>query len=372
MNRMIGRFLILGVVGLAASLCDQSTARADWPWGGCCGYRGYTYGAGYYPYSLGSFSGGYWPSSYYAGYPTWGSYYGGGCCGTSGCGTCGGCGSGCGGSCWGGSCCATSGCGSSCCGVTGGCGSLGCGSYGCGGCSSGCGLACGSDCSGGCGVAGSGCGAVTTPPGTKPKPVPDGEFQPRTYDPGAPTPAERTPRRGPRPDSGDGGPAPLPGGAGGAGPAGPPAAGMDAEPGAGKPYTRERSGDGTKPPAGKAPADGFESPAASPATKSPSSTTPPKDGDVPFETKKPLAPIPQRDTKKKAPVTAPDDSPSADAGSSKPALTLQDRMTWHLTGVSRPTFGEIARRSAPVPERLTPSTSDWAVLSSDRTDIVRR
>jgi hypothetical protein len=376
MNRMIGRFLILGVVGLAASLCDQSAARADWPWGGCCGYSGYTYGVGYYPYSLGSFSGGYWPSSYYVGYPSWGSYYwpGGGCCGTSGCCGSGCCGSGCGGSCWGGSCCATSGCGS-CCGVSGGCGS-------------GCGLACGPDCcgTGGCGTTSSGCGAVTPAPGTRPKPVPEGDFQPRTYDPGSPAPAERSPRRGPRTDSGESSPAPLPGPTGAAGP---PAAGADADPGTARPYARDRSLDGTKAPASKsAPADNtFETPAAAPATKSPSSTSPAKEGE-PFETKKPLVPVPQRDTKKKAPMSTPEDAPSADSGTSSapdnshspkkpvaqqaPALTLQDRTTWHLTGVSRPTFGQIARLSAPVPERLTSSRSDWAVLSSDGTDLVRR
>ena len=156
MNRTIGRFLILGVVGLALSLGGRSTAEAQWSWwdGGYynygVGYAPYAYGYGYSPYSTN-----YWPSQYYVGYGSY-SLWPGSCCG--GCGTCGG---GCGSSC--GSCCGISSyCSSGCCGAGscgGGCGVASCG----GGCGSGCGLACAPSCgcSGGCGVSGSsGCGAT--------------------------------------------------------------------------------------------------------------------------------------------------------------------------------------------------------------------
>jgi hypothetical protein len=55
-----------------------------------------------------------------------------------------------------------------------------------------------------------------------------------------------------------------------------------------------------------------------------------------------------------------------------PALTLQDRATWRLAGTSRPIFGRIANRPAPIPERLNPSAGDWAVLSTDEAQVVRR
>ena len=134
----------------------------------------------------------------------------------------------------------------------------------------------------------------------------------------------------------------------------------------------------------------------------PSTTTPPLGGapkdDVPFETKKPIL---QRGTDKKAPISTPDDPAPEDTSSTKkakpatnpdlkkpsaeledksdertrqnaPALTLQDRSTWQLTGVSRPLFGRIANRPAPTPERLTSSSGDWAVFSADEAQVVRR
>jgi hypothetical protein len=384
MNRTTGRFLILGLLALTISLGGWSSAGADWPWDGGYygGYPAYTYGAGYYPSTLGSFGGSYWPSSYYVGYPTWCSYYWpGSCCG----GSCGG-GSCCGSSCWGGSCCGTSSCyaSSGCCGLGSCCGSVGCG----GACGSGCGLACGSGCYGcggcgsGCGTAGGGCGAAAPTPAGKLKPTPDGEFKPRTYDPDAPgAPAERPPR-----------PAPTPG----AGAIGPPAAGPDPDAGSGRPYARgDRPGDTPKaaPPAKSTPE--FESPAPA-TTKPPAGAAP--DKDPPFgtnEAKKPTVPIPGRGADKKAPITAPDDpalqdgvpdpkfkselkKPSAEnPGDNQPqkkgpALTLQDRSTWRLTGVSRPLFGQIAQSSAPLPERLSPSTGDWAVFSTEEAQVVRR
>jgi hypothetical protein len=387
MNRTFGKFLVLGVVALAAFVGDSSTSQADWPWWG--GYPTYSYGVGYYPYGQ-AYSTNYWPSSYYVGYGSyslypsygWSGYgsYGCGtsCCGSSGCGT---------------SCCGSSFCGSPCggcssCGSSGCCGSGGCGFSGCGSpCGGGCGLACGPSCggcgAGGCGTAGSGCGATTLPPGTKPKPVPDEGFTPRTYDPDAPAPRPGPAERPTRPA-----PATAPIG-------GPPAAtGTEADPGTGR-YSRDRSGDGvTRPPATQ-PKDNFDAPVTKPA---PSSTSPPggtpKDTEPPFNTeaKKPLAPVQQRGTDKKAPIATPDDDGSQDVPKSKtdlkkpsaenpdreqpqkkgPALTLQDRSTWHLTGISRPLFGQIARNAAPLPERLSPSTADWAVFSADEAQVVRR
>ena len=214
MNRTLGRFLILGVVGLVLSLGGRSTAEAQWSWwdGGYynygVGYAPYAYGYGYSPYSTN-----YWPSQYYVGYGSY-SLWPGSCCG--GCGTCGG---GCG------SCGVSSYCGSGCSGV-GGCGG-GCGVASCGGlCGSGCGLACAPSCgcSGGCGVSG-GCGA--TAPAGKPKPVPDGEFQPRTYDPDAPPrPNERSPKPAPSTSAG--------------GLVSPPPAGADVDTGAGR-FSRDRA-----------------------------------------------------------------------------------------------------------------------------------
>jgi hypothetical protein len=383
MNRTIGRFLILGVVGLALSLGGRSTAKAQWSWwdGGYynygVGYSPYAYGYGYSPYSTN-----YWPSQYYTSYgsyysPWSTSYWPGSCCG--GCSSCGG---GCGSSC--GSCCGiSSGCSSGCCGI-GGC-SGGCGVASCGGfCGSGCTLACGPSCgcSSGCGTS-SGCGASTPAPAGKPRPEPDGGFTPRpspTYDDAAPKPTERSPRT----------PLTNP-------PAGgsPPAAGMDADPGTGR-YSRDRAGDGLKP-APTQTKDNFDLPATKSGTTSPPAGGAPKD-DVPFETKKPIL---QRGADKKAPISTPDDPASEDTSSKKkakpdtnpdlkkpsaeledksnertrqnaPALTLQDRSTWHLTGVSRPLFGRIANRPAPTPERLTSSNGDWAVFSADEAQVVRR
>jgi hypothetical protein len=121
----------------------------------------------------------------------------------------------------------------------------------------------------------------------------------------------------------------------------------------------------------------------------PPSAATPKDVDPTFEAKKPLVPVPQ-----KAPISAPDNAGAPDATPSKaktdlkkpsaenrsdeqpqkkgPALTLQDRSTWHLTGLSRPLFGQIAQTAAPLPERLSPTTGDWAVFSADEGQIVRR
>lgn len=389
MNRSIGRLVILGIVGLVFLSSAPSIARAQWPWWDG-GYSGaYSYGVGYAPYGWGSYSTSYWPSSYYVGYGSyslWPAYS-------------------CGSPCCGSSCCGSSYCGSSCCpsagccgfGGCGGCGISGCGISSCGGCGisscgglcgSGCGLACGPGCcTGGCGSGGcgtslagpGGCGtaAPATPPGAKPQPVPDGKFVPRpspTYDDATP-PADRPPR-----------PAP-----GGAGPGTPPAAGTDADPGAGR-FARTRSGNG-KAPATQPPADGFDSPTQKTTPTAPASTAP-KDAEPTFEAKKPLAPVQQRGTDKKAPISPPDDAVPQDATptpksspdlkkpsaekkddrlpSKGPALTLQDRATWHLAGTSRPLFGRIANRPAPIPERLTSSAGDWAVFSADEAQVARR
>jgi hypothetical protein len=230
---------------------------------------------------------------------------------------------------------------------------------------------------------GSGCGATDLAPGAKPKPVPEPKFEPRTYDPDAPAPRPGSTERSPRPASPNG----L---------SGPPAAG-DPDAGA-KPYSRDRSGDGTtKPPAGGVPKDkdGFDVPVTKPA--GPPSAATPKDVDPTFgntEAKKPLVPVPQKGTDKKAPIAAPDEAGAPDATPSKaksdlkkpsaenrsdeqpqkkgPALTLQDRSTWRLSGLSRPLFGQIAQTAAPLPERLSPTTGDWAGFSADEAQIVRR
>ncbi len=392
MSRTVGRFLVLGVVALAASLGFGSTSQADWPWDGgypAYGY-GYNYAAGYSPYSASyypygtPYSTNYWPSSYYVGYGSYSlypSYAWPGCgCGNSCCAS-----SCCGSSCCGSSCGSCSSCVSSgCCGV-GGCGYSSCGSA----CGSGCGLACGSSCCGvgacgvgGCGV-GSGCGATNVAPGTKPKPVPDEKFEARPYDPDAPVPRPGSTERPPRPASPDGLSSPPPAG--------------DPDSGTSR-YNRGRPGDTTtKPPAGGVPKDkdGFEGPVPKPA--GPPSAATPKEPEPTFgttETKKPLVPVPQKGTDKKAPISAPDDAGAPDASPSKsktdlkkpsaenrsdeqpqkkgPALTLQDRSTWHLTGLSRPLFGQIAQTAAPLPERLSPTTGDWAVFSADEAQIVRR
>jgi hypothetical protein len=379
MNRSIGRLLILGTLGLALSFGDFSIAHAQWSWWGG-GYPGaYSYGVGYSPY-WGTYSTSYWPSSYYVGYGSyslWPSYScGSPCCGSSCCGS----------SCCGSSCCPSIGC----CGVSGcgGCGLSGCGISGCGGvCGSGCGLACGPDCcTGGCGtsLAGpGGCGttAPPTPPGAKPRPMPEDGFTPRGYDPGAePRPGDRPTRPG----------------AGGAGTGTPPAAGTDADTGTGR-YARSRSGNGTKAPPAQPPADNFDAPTQKTTPTTPASTVP-KDSEQTFETKKPSVPIEQRDTDKrspKAPIAPPDEAapqdpkptpkstpdlkkPSAEnKGNDQlrtkgPALTLQDRATWRLAGTSRPLFGRIANRPAPIPERLTSSGGDWAVFSADEAQVARR
>ncbi|HEV7998492.1 MAG TPA: hypothetical protein VGP63_01355, partial [Planctomycetaceae bacterium] len=88
MNRTVGRFLVLGVVALAASLGFGSTSQADWPWDGGYPMYGYNYTAGYSPYSYypygTSYSTNYWPSSYYVGYGSYSLYPSWGCgsCGT--------------------------------------------------------------------------------------------------------------------------------------------------------------------------------------------------------------------------------------------------------------------------------------------------
>jgi hypothetical protein len=99
-------------------------------------------------------------------------------------------------------------------------------------------------------------------------------------------------------------------------------------------------------------------------------------------------PIQQR-VDKRAPISPPDDpaqdpppatkkpksdeKPSArNTPAEAPALTLQDRATWRLAGISRPLFGRIANRPAPVPERVTSSTGDWAVFSADEAQVARR
>ena len=288
MNRSIGRLLILGTVGLALSFGDFSIAHAQWSWWGGGYPDAYSYGVGYAPY-WGTYSTSYWPSSYYVGYGSyslWPSYSCGSPC----------CGSSCGGSsCCGSSCSPSTGC----CGVSGcgGCGFSGCGISGCGGvCGSGCGLACGPDCcTGGCGtsLAGpGGCGttAPPTPPGAKPRPMPEDGFTPRGYDPGAePRPGDRT-----RP------------GAGGAGTATPSAAGPDADSGAGR-YARSRSGNGTKAPPAQPPADTFDAPVQKTTPTAPASTVP-KDSEQTFETKKPSVPIEQHGTDKKAPIAPPEDA----------------------------------------------------------------
>ncbi len=374
MNRTIGRFLVLGVLGLAVCFSGRSTAEAQWSWwdGGYYNYGvgyapySYGYGYGYYPYS--SY---YWPSSYYVGYGSYSlGYWPGSCCG--GCGTCGGgCGSACG-SC-GISCCSSGCCGISSCG--GGCGVAGCG------CGSGCTLACGPSCgcSSGCG---NGCGTSTPAPSGKPRPEPDGGFTPRTYDPDAAPPRsnERNPKA---PSTSTGGPGPAP-------------AAAEGDTGA-EHFSRGRTGDATKAPSSQPPKDNFDLPAtkAAPVTPPPGGGAP-KD-DAPFEAKKPAVPIPQRGADKKAPISTPDDA-APDPGSAKkaktdnntdlkkpsaeienertrenaPALTLQDRSTWRLTGVSRPLFGRIASRPTPTPERLTSSSGDWAVFSADEAQVVRR
>jgi hypothetical protein len=124
----------------------------------------------------------------------------------------------------------------------------------------------------------------------------------------------------------------------------------------------------------------------------------PKDSEQTFETKKPSVPIEQRDTDKrspKAPIAPPDEAapqdskptpkstpdlkkPSAEKKGDDhlptkgPALTLQDRATWHLAGTSRPLFGRIANRPAAIPERLSSSAGDWAVFSADEAQVARR
>jgi hypothetical protein len=124
----------------------------------------------------------------------------------------------------------------------------------------------------------------------------------------------------------------------------------------------------------------------------------PKDSEQTFETKKPSVSIQQRGTEKKAPIAPPDEAapqdasptqksgpdskkPSAEKTEKKgddhlptkgPALTLQDRATWHLAGASRPLFGRIANRPAAIPERLTSSAGDWAVFSADEAHVARR
>jgi hypothetical protein len=112
---------------------------------------------------------------------------------------------------------------------------------------------------------------------------------------------------------------------------------------------------------------------------------------VPFETKKPSVPIQQ---KAKAPIAPPDETSGQDAAPAQksndlkkpsaekkgneqlpgkgPALTLQDRATWRLAVTSRPHFGRIANRPAPMPERLNSSAGDWAVFSADDAQVVRR
>ncbi len=151
------------------------------------------------------------------------------------CGGCGSCGGGCGSSC------------GSCCGFL----VLQLGMLRIGSCGGGCGVA---SCGGpvvrvvgwpadrvvaapsGCGVIGSsGCGATTAGSRRKPRPIPEGEFQPRT-------PTIRTRRRGlnersPKPDFADVGQRP--------GIGGPSAAGADADPGTGR-YSRDRAGDGAQ------------------------------------------------------------------------------------------------------------------------------
>jgi hypothetical protein len=371
MNRSIGRLVILGIVGFTLSLGDCSIARAQWSWWDG-GYPGaYSYGVGYAPYGWGSYSTSYWPSSYYVGYGSyslWPSYS----CGSSCCGS----------SCCGSSCCPSAGC----CGFGGcsGCGISGCGISSCGGpCGSGCGLACGPGCcTGGCGTSqagpgGCGTAAPTTPPGAKPRPTPEEGFTPRPYDP------SMEPRPGERPSR----PAP-----GGTGPAAPPAAGPDADNGTTGRFARTRSGNG-KAPATPPPADGFDSPTPKTTPTTPASTAP-KDSEQTFETKKPLVPVQQRSTDKKAPISPPDEAapqdatptpksspdlkkPSAEKKDDRsptkgPALTLQDRATWHLAGTSRPLFGRIANRPAPIPERLTSSAGDWAVFSADEAQVARR
>jgi len=376
MNRSIGRLLFLGILGLALSLADQSLARAQWGWWDGWNPSAYSYGVGYYPY-WGSYSTSYWPSSYYVGYGSyslWPSYscYS-PCCGSSCWGGCGGCGS-CGLS---SGCCGIAGCGSGCCGVGG------CGISSCGVCDSGCGLACAPSCgcSSGCASSGPGCGATTTPaPGARPKPTPDGEFTPRTYDPDA----------NPKPK-----PAPTPGATGGpSGPAaaGPAAASPETDPGA-RAFSRDRSG--KVPP----PDNNFDAPVTpkAGATTSPPAGGTPKESDPTFETKeakKPTVPVQQRGADKKAPITPPEEPAGPDAappqkaspdskkpsaekkddhvGNKGPALTLQDRSTWRLAGVSRPLFGRIANRPAPIPSRLPSSSGDWAVFSADETQVVRR
>jgi hypothetical protein len=105
--------------------------------------------------------------------------------------------------------------------------------------------------------------------------------------------------------------------------------------------------------------------------------------------------VPPRGADKKAPIAPPEDAtpqdgtppqkttpdpkkPSAEnkgnnpSPTKGPALTLQDRATWHLAGTSRPLFGRIANRPAPTPERLTSSSGDWAVFSADEAQVVRR
>jgi hypothetical protein len=209
--------------------------------------------------------------------------------------------------------------------------------------------------------------------------VRDEKFEARPYDPAdATTPRPGSTERPQRPGS--------PNGA-----SGPPPAG-DQDPGT-RPYTRDRSGDTTKP----LPKDEF----SDPAKPAPAPGTPAKKPEPTFgtetETKKPTVPVQQRgaDKKEKAPILTPDDpyvpdaappsksktdlkKPSAENRSDElplkkvSALTLQERSTWHLSGISRPLFGQIAQSTVPLPERLSPSTGDWAVLSADEAQVVRR
>jgi hypothetical protein len=124
-------------------------------------------------------------------------------------------------------------------------------------------------------------------------------------------------------------------------------------------------------------------------------STVPKDSEQTFETKKPSVPIEQHGTDKKAPIAPPEDAAPQDSKPTQkstpdskkpsaenkgndqlrtkgPALTLQDRATWRLAGTSRPLFGRIANRPAPIPERLTSSGGDWAVFSADEAQLARR
>ena len=77
---------------------------------------------------------------------------------------------------------------------------------------------------------------------------------------------------------------------------------------------------------------------------------------------------PKTDAKKPSAENRTDEQPQT----GRSALTLQDRSTWNLTGISRPLFGQISQNAAPLPERLSPSTGDWAVFSADEAQVARR